>query len=238
MDMKINAAKIATERKRKAWSQQHLADVSGLSLRTVQRIENNGVGSPDSVKAIAMAFDLIPADLMQYEINQPSENPTQNSKQKSKIAAILTATFIGLGAIIWISVPALSTATNESNDIQQATEQSEEHSLVETAANSWLALLDGEDYLSSWQQCDEIAKEKVTAQQWEKAVSQVRQQMGKVQSRSLSSIQLSSTLPGLPNGSYALLTFNTQFENKSLSIETIPMSKASGNWKPIGYFIR
>ena len=42
MEMKINSQRIISERKNKAWSQQHLADASVVSLRTIQRVENNG----------------------------------------------------------------------------------------------------------------------------------------------------------------------------------------------------
>jgi len=53
MDMKINSQLIISERDKRAWSQQHLATVTGLALRTIQRIETNGSGSYESVTAIA-----------------------------------------------------------------------------------------------------------------------------------------------------------------------------------------
>ena len=56
MDMKLNTQLLVEYRNRKAWSQQQLADVSGLSLRTVQRIENTGKASPESTKALASIF--------------------------------------------------------------------------------------------------------------------------------------------------------------------------------------
>ena len=62
--MKINSELIKKERKVRAWSQQYLAEVAELSLRTVQRIENNGNASTESTKAIAAAFDLEPHHLL------------------------------------------------------------------------------------------------------------------------------------------------------------------------------
>ena len=56
MEMQINSQLIRSERERRAWSQSHLADVSGLGLRTVQRIEANGSASYESALAIAAAF--------------------------------------------------------------------------------------------------------------------------------------------------------------------------------------
>jgi len=68
MEMRVNTSLIIEKRKLKAWSQQHLADISGLSLRTIQRIENTGNGSLDSIKAIASAFSMLPAEVMQQEL--------------------------------------------------------------------------------------------------------------------------------------------------------------------------
>jgi len=63
MDMKIKSELVKELRNRKSWSQEHLASVSGLSLRTIQRIENSGVCSLDSQKALASVFDLEVAEL-------------------------------------------------------------------------------------------------------------------------------------------------------------------------------
>src|ERR1700677_194581 len=58
MDMKLNSAVIRQEREKRAWSQEHLAGVTGLALRTIQRIESTGSASYDSAGAIAAVFDL------------------------------------------------------------------------------------------------------------------------------------------------------------------------------------
>jgi transcriptional regulator with XRE-family HTH domain len=57
MDMQLNKDQLRREREIRAWSQSHLAEVAGLSMRTVQRIENSGSASLESAKAIAAAFD-------------------------------------------------------------------------------------------------------------------------------------------------------------------------------------
>lgn len=58
MDMKLNSAVIRLEREKRAWSQEHLAGVTGLGLRTIQRIESTGSASYESATAIAAVFDL------------------------------------------------------------------------------------------------------------------------------------------------------------------------------------
>jgi transcriptional regulator with XRE-family HTH domain len=58
MDMRIDADLIRQERTNRAWSQEHLATVADLGLRTIQRIETAGVASNESASAIAAAFEL------------------------------------------------------------------------------------------------------------------------------------------------------------------------------------
>ena len=45
-------------RKERRWSQEYLAELSGLSLRTVQRIESSGKAGHGSIRALAMAFEI------------------------------------------------------------------------------------------------------------------------------------------------------------------------------------
>lgn len=58
MEEMINQDLVKKLRSDRCWSQEHLALVSGLSLRTVQRVENEGECSFGSKKALASAFDL------------------------------------------------------------------------------------------------------------------------------------------------------------------------------------
>ncbi|MEO8365710.1 MAG: helix-turn-helix transcriptional regulator [Pseudoxanthomonas sp.] len=59
MDTKL----IKKLREERAWSQEHLASVAGLSARTVQRLEAEGNASLESKMAIAAAFGVEPARL-------------------------------------------------------------------------------------------------------------------------------------------------------------------------------
>lgn len=52
----VDADQIRRMRAARSWSQEGLAAVSGLSARTVQRIESDGVASLESRRALAAAF--------------------------------------------------------------------------------------------------------------------------------------------------------------------------------------
>lgn len=58
MDMQVDSKRIRMERERRAWSQEQLAEVAGLSLRTVQRVESSGSASYESARAIAAVLEL------------------------------------------------------------------------------------------------------------------------------------------------------------------------------------
>lgn len=45
-------------RLQRGWSQQQLADLSGLSVRTIQRIEQGLVASTESLKSLAAVFEI------------------------------------------------------------------------------------------------------------------------------------------------------------------------------------
>lgn len=61
--MDLDSAEIRRLRERRAWSQERLAEIAGLSVRTVQRIERGESASLESRLALASAFDLTPANL-------------------------------------------------------------------------------------------------------------------------------------------------------------------------------
>jgi transcriptional regulator with XRE-family HTH domain len=73
MDMNINSHKIRSERDKRAWSQEHLATVSGLGLRAIQRVESTGIASYETAKAIASVLDLNVADIrIMPDVSRPA----------------------------------------------------------------------------------------------------------------------------------------------------------------------
>ena len=62
--MEINAALVKKTRLTKGWTQQQLADIASLSLRTVQRVETTGSASNESISALASSFEVSREDLL------------------------------------------------------------------------------------------------------------------------------------------------------------------------------
>ena len=103
MKSKDLAKRVKDLRKRNGMSQELLAENSGLSLRTVQRIEN-GETQPtgDSIKRLSTALNVTPNKLIDWQIIEDSKALLPlNLSQLSFIAFPLLGILIPL--IIWIS---------------------------------------------------------------------------------------------------------------------------------------
>jgi transcriptional regulator with XRE-family HTH domain len=59
------------------WSQQQLADLSGLNVRTIQRIENGQSASLESFKALGAAFNVDFSRLQEDAVRDIAGNPEQ-----------------------------------------------------------------------------------------------------------------------------------------------------------------
>ncbi len=69
MEMKLKSKKIKELRRQKLWSQEELAAASSLSLRTIQRIEKDGISSVESLKALASVLEVNADDITANEKN-------------------------------------------------------------------------------------------------------------------------------------------------------------------------
>ncbi len=90
-------------RNRKGFSQELLAEESGLSLRTIQRIENNeSVPRGDTMKRLALALNTTPDEIIDWKIQED-----QNYLTLMSLSALGFLFFPILGIIIplilWIS---------------------------------------------------------------------------------------------------------------------------------------
>jgi uncharacterized membrane protein YhaH (DUF805 family) len=69
--MKIDSNLLKKLRAANHWSQEKLSEVSGLSLRTIQRLENGGTASLESICMLAAAFSIDPDTLILRNHNEP-----------------------------------------------------------------------------------------------------------------------------------------------------------------------
>ena len=106
------------------------------------------------------------------------------------------------------------------------------------AAEAWLKLIDAGQYGASWDEASASFRKAVSRSVWEKKAAAAREPLGKVLSRKVASKQLTHELPGAPDGTYVVLTFDTRFEHKERGVETVTMMLDDGRFRGAGYFIR
>jgi hypothetical protein len=107
------------------------------------------------------------------------------------------------------------------------------------AAEAWLATLDSGRFGDTWEDTAPIFKENAPQSKWEPAVQAAREPLGVVISRKMRSMRYVNVLPNAPPGDYVIIEFETNFEKRPLSVETVtPMRTTAGAWKVAGYFIR
>lgn len=99
MELNLNSQLIKSRRLERAWSQEHLAHVCGLGVRTIQRIETTGQASYESVQALAATLDLPVRDLIGEAL--PEDRQTQGiSLQKRKIALLASIILVAISFLV------------------------------------------------------------------------------------------------------------------------------------------
>ena len=115
----------------------------------------------------------------------------------------------------------------------------EKEDAAATIAEQWLSLVDQGKYDESWKQASTVFRNAVTAAQWEQLVQTSRKPLGKLLTRKMSSKTYTTSLPGVPDGEYVVIEFETSFENKKSATETVtPMLDKDGTWRVSGYYIK
>ena len=105
----INLRDIKKMRLERHWSQDQLAEMSGLSIRTIQRIENGENAGLESLKSLAAVFEINITDsdkTQEMEQIRKEEEYVQNVKGFYKLLAI---------AIFSLVVPFIIAVNDPSN---------------------------------------------------------------------------------------------------------------------------
>jgi hypothetical protein len=109
---------------------------------------------------------------------------------------------------------------------------------AQRAAREWLALADKLDGSATWDAAGQQFQAAMKKPRWTRALNDARGPFGPVLQRAVSSTQFMKSIPGQPDGDYALLQFRTSFEKKESARETVTLESSDGKWRVVGYFIR
>ena len=75
-------------------------------------------------------------------------------------------------------------------------------------------------------------------QDWVQEVKNVRSGMGSLTTRKPPKTTMAKTLPGAPDGEYAVVQFETAFKSKAKAVETLTMMFDGGTWRAARYFTK
>ena len=108
----------------------------------------------------------------------------------------------------------------------------------QSAAEAFLSLIDEGNYQQSWTEASSWIRTHLDAAQWEAHVGNYRRPLGKVSSRSLSTVEFHDSLEEMPSGSYAFVFFDSVREGNRTAKEMVGlMLEEDSSWRVIGYQI-
>ncbi|MFT4176971.1 MAG: protein kinase [Luteolibacter sp.] len=124
-------------------------------------------------------------------------------------------------------------------DLQYRSEKFEIEFPAGLNPENWLGQLDRSEYAQAWKESSPFVHRVIAFETWQAAIRSARQPLGAMKSRVLKSVTEAKSLPGVPDGDYRVLQFDTSFTNKENALETLTFSKEKDEtWKACGYYIR
>ncbi|HTV52551.1 MAG TPA: DUF4019 domain-containing protein [Steroidobacteraceae bacterium] len=110
---------------------------------------------------------------------------------------------------------------------------------AQTAALAWLDSIDAGKYGQSWDTAATPFKSALSEPQWVSRIAALRERLGALKSRRISSSRFADSLPGAPHGEYVVIKFDTSFAHDGEATETVtPMKDSDGTWRVSGYYVK
>lgn len=92
--MEVSADAIKQLRQARGWTQQHLADICAVNLRTIQRVERQGSAANETVHALCSVFEIEREQLSVIPVVDASQLETV--RQDSVSLVVVLALLIGI----------------------------------------------------------------------------------------------------------------------------------------------
>ena len=92
--MLLDSNKLRQMREQRGWTQQQLAELCGVSVRTIQRIEKEGVASLESTSALASVYEIERHQL--YAEQRTEQHKLGGKISWTSVLILLIGFFIGV----------------------------------------------------------------------------------------------------------------------------------------------
>lgn len=107
-----------------------------------------------------------------------------------------------------------------------------------TSAERFTAAVDREDYQAAYSIASPILRLKNKQEQWVDEVGQSFQLLGKAKERELMVVRSRDSYPGLPDGNYLIVSYQTETEYKAKAVEVLLLKEQDESWQVCRYTIR
>jgi hypothetical protein len=114
-------------------------------------------------------------------------------------------------------------------------QESRKERAARKAAESWLTLLDLQEYGASWEELSPFAKKAIRKEHWEIGLTKLRTPLGKLKSRTFFSTEYVKPLKGHPKQEQVLVRFMSHFENGSILESVGTIHDRDGKWRATTY---
>ena len=106
------------------------------------------------------------------------------------------------------------------------------------AAVEFLALVDEREYGKSYSTASSVLREEVSQEDWVDHVTNLRDALGVLSKRTVTSPEFHESLPEAPPGEYVIFTYDSSFENNKFVSEVVAVVKGGdGIWRVVGYYL-
>ncbi|TVS12886.1 MAG: XRE family transcriptional regulator [Wenzhouxiangella sp.] len=100
--MEISSERVRQARLERGWTQQQLAEIADLSLRTVQRVENQSVASNETVSALCAVLELPRGELLLHDPARPEHQAAERRMRVLLPAAAVIGAMLGSGTTAFV----------------------------------------------------------------------------------------------------------------------------------------
>lgn len=102
--MEISSDRVRQERQRRGWTQQQLAEIADLSLRTVQRVENQSAASNETISSLCAVLEVPREELLrQQDVNAPEYRNAARRMRLLLSVAVAGGAVLGSGGMLLLS---------------------------------------------------------------------------------------------------------------------------------------
>jgi uncharacterized protein DUF4019 len=98
-----------------------------------------------------------------------------------------------------------------------------------------MSLLDDQNYADAYKQMGTTARGKIAAEAWTGTIRTMRMPLGAMSSRTLKDVKMTNTLPGMRDGQYAAVRYDSAFAHKAAGVESVSLVMENGAWSVISY---